>query len=75
MLQQLTVPKINRYYLNQRHRKDLFEKRGLDPKWCEVNCRSISTNQATELLGYTAQSDGIWLEGSNYQGQYYPDKR
>ncbi|MUG99851.1 DUF3854 domain-containing protein [Scytonema sp. UIC 10036] len=75
MSQQLTAPKITQHYLNQRHKKDLFEKRGLDPKWCEVNCRSTSTNQATELLGYTAQSDGIWLEGANYQGQYYPDKR
>ncbi|MEC4813361.1 MAG: phage/plasmid primase, P4 family [Scytonema sp. PMC 1069.18] len=75
MVQQLTAPKINRHHLNQRHKKDLFDKRGLDPNWCEVNCRSISTNQATELLGYTAYSDGIWLEGANYQGQFKPDKQ
>ncbi len=62
------------YYLDLRHRKDLFEKRQLDVRWCEVNCRSTTAEHATERLGYKAQSDGIWLAGCTSQGQFKPDK-
>ena len=62
-----------KYHLDQRHRKELFEKRGLNQEWCEVNCRSVTTERATELLGYKGQSDGIWLEGANLLGQFKPD--
>jgi putative DNA primase/helicase len=60
--------------LNARHRKECLEKRGLNPEWIVVNCRSVKANEASQLLGYTAQSDGIWLKDCNYQGQYKPDQ-
>ena len=62
------------HHLDRHHRKELFEKRGLNSEWIEVNCRSVSSLDASELLGYKAQSDGIWLEGTNFQGQFKPDK-
>ncbi|MEC4883745.1 MAG: DUF3854 domain-containing protein [Scytonema sp. PMC 1070.18] len=74
MSKQLTIPKSDRHYIDSRHRKELFSKRGLNQQWCEVNCRSLTATQATELLGYKAHSDGIWLEGANFQGQFKPDK-
>jgi putative DNA primase/helicase len=60
--------------LNTRHTNECTTKRGLAPEWIEVNCRSVSASEAKELLGYTAYSDGIWLEGANFQGQFKPDK-
>lgn len=60
--------------LNERHYEDSVVKRGLDPFWIQVNCRSVSASIATELLGYPAKSDGLWLEGYGYQGQFKPDK-
>jgi putative DNA primase/helicase len=69
-----TATKTAHHYLDVRHRQELFHKRALDPDWCEVNCQSVTANQATEHLGYTAYSDGIWLEGANFQGQFKPNK-
>ncbi|BDA76461.1 hypothetical protein CAL7716_106270 (plasmid) [Calothrix sp. PCC 7716] len=60
--------------LNTRHNNKCTIKRGLAPEWIEVNCRSVSASEAKELLGYTAYSDGMWLEGANFQGQFKPDK-
>lgn len=60
--------------LTQRHSQELLTKRGLDPEWIAANCRSITAAQASDLLGYDAKSDGIWLEGANFQGQFKPDK-
>jgi putative DNA primase/helicase len=34
----------------------------------------VTHDYASELLGYRAHSDGIWLEGDNFQGQFKPDK-
>lgn len=59
--------------LNNIHLKELTKKRGLTLEWVEVNCRSVDAREATSLLGYKAQSGGIWLEGANYQGQFKPD--
>jgi putative DNA primase/helicase len=53
--------------LNAQHRKECLEKRGLNPEWIVVNCRSVTANEASQQLGYTAQSDGIWLQGCNYR--------
>ncbi|BDA71765.1 hypothetical protein CAL7716_059310 [Calothrix sp. PCC 7716] len=70
----MSTPTPKSHYLNQKHRAELTEKRGLSEKWCEVNCRSVTAQEASELLGYKAQSDGIWLEGANFQGQFKPNK-
>lgn len=64
----------NQNTLNAKHRKECLEKRGLNPEWIMVNCCSVTANEASQRLGYTAQSDGIWLEGDNHQSQYKPDK-
>lgn len=63
-----------KHHLDRHHRKELFEKRGLNSEWIEVNCRTVNSKEASELLGYKAPSDGIWLEGTNFQGQFKPDK-
>lgn len=63
---------VNR--LTDRHYKECVTKRGLCPEWIAANCRSMDIKEATQRLGYTAQSPGIWLEGSNGFGQYRPNK-
>jgi putative DNA primase/helicase len=60
--------------LNSKHYEQCTVNRGLLPEWIEINCRSVDISSASELLGYTAKSSGIWLEGTNYQGQLRPDK-
>ncbi len=60
--------------LNARHYKECIERRGLNAQWIAANCYSAEANVATQRLGYTAQSDGIWLEGCNHQSQFKPDK-
>ncbi len=60
--------------LTARHYKECTEKRGLNPQWSIANCLSVIANYATQYLGYTALSDGIWLKGCNHQSQYKPDK-
>jgi putative DNA primase/helicase len=54
--------------------KECIDKRGLNPQWVFLNCRSVTANEASQRLGYTAKSDGIWLEGCNPQSQFKPDK-
>jgi len=60
--------------LNARHYKECIEKRGLNPQWILANCFSVTANEASQKLGYTAQSDGIRLEGCNHQSQFKPDR-
>ncbi|WP_244329439.1 DUF3854 domain-containing protein [Tolypothrix sp. PCC 7910] len=60
--------------LTDRHYKECVTKRGLCPEWIAANCRSMDIKEATQRLGYQAQSPGIWLEGSNGFGQYRPNK-
>ncbi len=76
---QQAQPKINEITthvkrLNDIHYKECVEKRGLDPEWIRVNCESFNKKQASERLGYPAQSEGIWLEGANGFGQFRPNK-
>ena len=59
--------------LRYHHLHELIDRRGLSLPWCEANCRSVTAATASELLGYKAHSDGIWLEGENMEGQYKPD--
>lgn len=57
-----------------KHLKESCEKRDLDRKWVEASCKSIDVKEATELLGYTAKSPGILIEGANGQYQLKPDR-
>jgi putative DNA primase/helicase len=56
------------------HYKELIEKRSLPLDWVLANCRSISIQKATELLGYPAKSPGILLQGDGWQLQFKPDR-
>ncbi|NJM20909.1 MAG: DUF3854 domain-containing protein [Richelia sp. SL_2_1] len=60
--------------LNDKHYFECVTERGLDPAWIEANCRTVNIDEASDLLGYTAKSGGIWLEGHNFVGQLRPDK-
>ncbi len=60
--------------LKPHHCKDLVEGRGLDVRWIETNCRSLTAEEATQRLGYIAKSAGIVLEGFGIQIQFKPDK-
>lgn len=60
--------------LTSAHYRELVEKRGLSIDWVLANCRSITANQATDLLGYPAKSDGLLLQGHSWQIQFKPDK-
>ncbi|HEY9833796.1 MAG TPA: DUF3854 domain-containing protein, partial [Stenomitos sp.] len=60
--------------LSDRHFTELVERRGLDRKWIEFNCRSVTVEQASQRLGYPAKSAGILLEGVGIQIQFKPNK-
>jgi putative DNA primase/helicase len=60
--------------LNDRHHRELIEKRGLALDWVSANCYSATIEQATEALAYRAQSPGILLQGDGWQMQFKPDK-
>lgn len=60
--------------LISKHYRECVERRRLSPEWVAINCYSISANNASQYLGYTAKSDGIWLKGHNSQIQFKPDK-
>jgi putative DNA primase/helicase len=60
--------------LSDKHYKECVIKRGLNPEWIAVNCRSMDIKEASARLGYTAKSAGIWLEGVNGFGQFRPNR-
>lgn len=60
--------------LTAAHYKELIEKRQLPLDWVLANCRSITKEQASEVLGYESQSAGILLQGCSWQIQFKPDK-
>jgi phage/plasmid-associated DNA primase len=60
--------------LNDKHYFECVTKRGLNPEWIEINCRSMTIFEASDRLGYPAKSEGIWLEGVNGFGQFRPNK-
>jgi phage/plasmid-associated DNA primase len=62
------------FVLNEKHLEDLCTNRKLNEEWVKVNCKSISKKQASDHLGYSSQSEGIWLQGYGIQGQFKPDK-
>ncbi len=59
--------------LNPKHQRELIHKRGLNPDWIAVNCKSVDAKTASEHLGYKAYSGGILLTGDGYQEQFKPD--
>ena len=71
-IQTTTTQTANR--LTDRHYKECVTNRGLSSEWIAVNCRSMDIKEATQRLGYTAKSAGIWLEGCNGFGQYRPNQ-
>jgi putative DNA primase/helicase len=60
--------------LNKKNAEELLIKRGLNPDWVMASCSSIDIPEASELLGYTAHSPGILIEGANGQSQFKPNQ-
>ncbi|MBW4548727.1 MAG: DUF3854 domain-containing protein [Symplocastrum torsivum CPER-KK1] len=60
--------------LGDRHYKELTQERGLSPDWVRANCWSVTEQEATEALRYTAKSAGIMLQGGGWQVQFKPNK-
>ncbi len=60
--------------LTDKHYFECVTKRRLNPEWITANCRSMSINEASARLGFSAKSAGIWLEGVNGFGQYRPNQ-
>ena len=60
-------------YLCPKH-KSHIESRGLLNDWSYANCRTVSADEASVYLGYTAKSGGIFFIGAGTQFQFRPDK-
>jgi putative DNA primase/helicase len=60
-------------YLSPKH-KSHIESRGLLNEWSLANCRTVSADEASVYLGYTAKSGGIFFIGVGTQFQFRPDK-
>lgn len=74
MIVSILPQKVNQLAeLNLKHYRELVQKRGLNPDWVAVNCKSVDAKTASEHLGYKAYSDGILLSGHGYQEQFKPD--
>ena len=67
-----TQKSVNR--LNHQDFHHCCQKRDLNADWILANCSSITTQEATELLGYPAKSPGILIQGANGQYQFRPNK-
>ena len=59
-------------YLSPKH-KSHIESRGLLNEWSYANCRTVSADEASFYLGYTAKSGGIFFIGAGTQFQFRPD--
>ncbi|HEY9821434.1 MAG TPA: DUF3854 domain-containing protein [Candidatus Sericytochromatia bacterium] len=60
-------------FLCDKHRQEM-ERRGLLNKWAIANCRTISAEEASHHLGYTAKCGGILFSGVTLQIQFKPDR-
>ncbi len=60
--------------LNHQDFEHCCQKRGLNADWIIASCSSVSIKEASELLGYTAKSPGILIQGANGQYQFRPNK-
>jgi putative DNA primase/helicase len=74
LLDKSEIKNVETSRLNDRHYRECVVKRGLNPEWIAMNARSMDAAYASERLGYSAKSDGIWLEGFNGFGQFRPNK-
>lgn len=54
------------------HTQILARKLPLD--WAEVNCKSVSAEQASQYIGYTSKSSGLLFIGETTQFQFRPDE-
>lgn len=75
--EEVPISKVNnasQARLNDKHYHECVTKRGLPLEWIAVNCRSMTINEASDRLGYSALAEGIWLEGFNGFGQFRPNK-
>ena len=63
----------NSLQLTAIHHHQITKVRGIDAAWAEANCRSVSTDIASAMLGYPAKSEGIMLVDSRTQFQFRPD--
>jgi putative DNA primase/helicase len=72
-----SVPTVTIESLNSlctAHYKELIEKRSLPLDWVAANSKSVTIQEASEVLGYPAKSPGILLQGGGWQIQFKPDK-
>jgi putative DNA primase/helicase len=60
-------------FLSAAHQKHIAE-RGLLNNWARYSCRTVTAEEASLYLGYTAKSGGILFIGQNGQIQFRPDK-
>ncbi|WP_293280980.1 MULTISPECIES: DUF3854 domain-containing protein [unclassified Microcoleus] len=60
-------------YLSPKHQSHI-ESRGLLNDWSFANCRTVTADEASVYLGYTAKSGGILFVGQTTQFQLKPDK-
>lgn len=60
-------------YLSTKHQSHI-ESRGLLNNWSWANCRTVTADEASVYLGYTAKSGGILFLGKTTQFQFRPDK-
>jgi putative DNA primase/helicase len=60
-------------FLSEKHLSDIAE-RALLNDWARSSSRSVTADEASFRLGYTAKSGGILFIGQNGQVQFRPDK-
>ena len=60
-------------FLSKAHQEHI-EQRGLLNGRARTNCRSVTAEEASQVLGFTAKSGGILIEGDSLQTQFRPDK-
>jgi putative DNA primase/helicase len=63
----------NSVSLNAKHQADI-QARGLLNDWARSSSKTVTAEEATFHLGYTAKSGGILFVGQNGQVQFLPDK-
>lgn len=70
--QATTLERLNPLF--SQHYKELIEKRSLLLDWVLANCRSVTLQEASDVLGYPSKSAGILLQGDGWQIQFKPDQ-
>jgi putative DNA primase/helicase len=70
--QELLKPKHGGF-LSARHQENIT-KRGLLNNWARSTSKTVTAEEASFHLGYTAKSGGILFIGQNEQVQFLPDK-